>query len=347
MAGEEISTDTYGHFIGFPLERDADHRHGGALDWAGGPDLSLPPSAVFAWIDSHAGEQVIQVNHADNLGFIQGLDANVLHGTTRADPAILRLPGDQVDDESDDTGLWSEDFTAFEILNGKSDDGTNIRWRWWLAMIGRGFAPTGTAVTDSHTRYGFLGAVPRSYVFGNELDDVSPDQLAEAINDGHVVGTNGPFIEVSLENSHGDTAGPGEVLATNGEDIDVIVRVQTPVWMDVDTVQLFSNTEDVAFEARNAPSGSPTPTSSHTIEWGEADTVEVVVGENVHERREKELRITSHFDEDAYLVVVVTSTAGTTMYPVVRRGDPPFAFANPVFLDADGGGYDHPPYLDH
>jgi len=345
VAGEEITTDTYGHFNGFPLQRDPDHRHGGALDWAGGPELSLPPSEVFAWIESHPGEQVVQVNHADNLGLIQGLDANVLHGTTQADPVILRLPDDHVDEESGDTGLWSEDFTAFEILNGKSDDGTNIRWRWWLAMIGRGLTPTGTAVTDSHTRYGFLGSVPRSYVFGAGLDEFSPDEFAEAINDGRVVGTNGPFIEVTLENGAGDIARPGDVLVTNGESVDVVVRIQTPDWIGVDTVQLFSNTDDVAFEARNASNTSLEPSSSHAIEWSEEDLVEVAVGENTHHRREKELRITTDFDTDAYLVVVVTNTAGSNMYPIVRRGDPPFAFANPILIDADGGGYDNPPYL--
>ncbi len=32
------------------------------------------------------------------------------------------------------------------------------------------------------------------------------------------------------------------------------------------------------------------------------------------------------------------------MWPVVpRRGERPFAFSNPLFVDADGGGYDHYP----
>ena len=346
VMGEEISTDTYGHFNGFPLERDPEHRHGGALDWAGGPALSVPPVDVFAWIESHPGEQVVQVNHADNLGMIRGLDANVLYGTTRADPAVFRLPSDWVDEETGDTGLWSDAFTAFEILNGQSDDGTNMRMRWWLAMVGRGFSPTGTAVTDSHTRFGFLGAVPRSYVFGSELGDFSPDRFAEAINDGRVVGTNGPFIEVTVANAAGHVAGSGEVLATGGEAVEVIVHVQTPSWIDVDTVQLFSNIEDVAFEARNASNAPLTPTSSHAIGWEEGDTVEVVTGETTHTRRDKVVRISTGFDEDAYLVVMVLNASGTSnMYPIVRRGDPPLAFANPVFIDADGGGYDHPPYL--
>lgn len=342
VMGEEISTDTYGHFNGFPLARDATHRHGGALDWAGGPGLSLPPSDIFDWIDSHPGEQVVQVNHADNLGMIQGLNANVLRGTTRADPGLLRLPGESSDG---DTGLWSDAFTAFEVLNGKSDDGTYSRMRWWLAMIGRGFAPTGTAVTDSHTRFGFLGAAPRSLVFGVDLDTFSPDAFAQAINDGAVIGTTGPFIEVVLENADGEVAGPGETLAALGQPVDVVVHVQTPDWMTVDTVQVFTNIEDVSFEAGRTSNAPVTPSSTHSIEWVEGDLVTVASGEHDHRRWEKVVRVPVDFPEDAYVVVMVVDASGTSrMYPVVRGGDPPMAFANPVFVDADGGGYDHPPY---
>lgn len=346
LVGQEITTDTYGHYNAFPLERDPESRNGGAFDWANGPELNLPPADMFAWADEHPGTQVIQVNHGDRLGMMTGLDANVRTGVTSVDPALVRLPADHVDEETGDTGLWSDGFTAMEITNGKSNSGRWGRFQWWLSMIGRGFAPTGTAVTDNHSRFQLLGSVPRSYVWAGE-DDIAEfdgEAFAQAINDGRLLGTTGPFVTVSVENASAETAGLGEVLATNGEAVTATLDIQLATWMTIDTVDVYMNITRLSAEARSTSNRRPEATQSVPIAWSESTLVDVAEGDVVHQRREMTVEVELETDADAYLVFVVYDSTANDMFPVVDSELTATAFTNPVFLDADGGGYDKPPY---
>jgi len=345
IVGLEVTTDTYGHFNGFPVVRDPESRNGGALDWGGGPGLSVPPSGVFSWFAEQPGEQVIQMNHADGLGLIQGLDVNVLSGEAYADPELMRLPADGLDEETGDNGLWDEGFTAMEILNGKSDDGYWRRMRWWFSMIGRGFAPTGTAVTDTHVLYGHLGAVPRSFVFtgedGDSVDEFDSDEFAEAINSGRVLGTAGPFV--SLSASNGDqTIGLGEVLSVEAGPATVSLRIQMPTWMALDTLDVYTNVEDIGWVPSSTSNQPIEVSDTMPIAWTEEHVVEVVVGSTSHERLEQTVELEMEPAVDSYVVFVLRDAAGVRS-PWPASHEPPFAFTNPIYLDADGGGYDNPP----
>src|SRR5690606_8369532 len=108
--------------------------------------------------------------HPDGSGYIGGMKADVLRGLSFTDREMIRLDPMDVDPETGDTGIWSEDFTAIEVMNGTS---INRFWgvaRWWLTMVGRGFTPTATAVTDTHRLYGDLGGSPRTWVFVPEAN---------------------------------------------------------------------------------------------------------------------------------------------------------------------------------
>ena len=348
MIGQEVTTDTYGHYNGFPLERDPDSVNGGALDWGNGEELSLTPAELFDWIDEHSGEQVIQINHPDRLGMITGLQADVLTGETWVDPARIRLPSDSVNEDTGESGLWSDGFTAMEILNGKTNDNMWMRMRWWLTMVGRGFTPAGTAVSDTHSLYGHLGAVPRTYVFVDG-DLTSPEDLDDAdfvanVNGGNIIGTTGPFLSVSASNLDGDEIGLGETIATGGDVVTAQIRIQIPMWMTVDTLDVMMNVSGL----RGSNATPPTriePTATFPIEWTEESIVIVEDGEQSHARRETTIEVPLESDEDAYVVFVVSDRSDDAgMAPLVPSSLDPLAYSNPIFLDADGGGYDNPPY---
>jgi len=116
--GLEVTTLELGHFLGFPLQIDHGADAGGAIDWTGmTPDemmdglraLGLPGMA----------DPVVFVGHPRDgiLGYFDqyGLDPYILdNGDVAIDPGFLAIFNEQLS-----PGLFSLDFDALEILNGK------------------------------------------------------------------------------------------------------------------------------------------------------------------------------------------------------------------------------------
>ena len=344
MIGNEITTSDAGHINGFPLEIDPAHRRNGALDWGNGEESGLLPTDIFAWIQSFPGEQVSQINHPSG-GTITSLKVDTLHGVSFADPVLLRLPQLPVGADGD-TRLWSEDFTAMEIFNGHSMERFWEISRWWMTMVGRGFSPTVTAVSDTHKLYADLGGAPRSFVFMGEGADepatFDSDRYARAINAGRVIGSNGPFFTVTLENAAGDKAAPGDVLdATQDEKVTARVHIELPEWIKVDVVDIYTNRTDVIVPAGQTNDMELVPDKRVNVDLVADDLKVVTQGESQHRRWEKDITFELDVTEDAYVVVIVRQLApGNTLYPVVTRSFArPFAFANPIYVDKDGGGW--------
>lgn len=355
IVGEEVTTADLGHFNAFPLEQDLSHSRGGAVDWGGGDSYTLLPEELFATLDEYPGEQVVQVNHAAGLGLIKSAQADVLRGYTYANRDTHRLPPRDPDPVTGDTGIWSDDFTAMELMNGNSRGRFYRLGRWWMTMIGRGFSPTGTAVTDTHKLYSDLGGVPRTYVWGvgdqscgsrrfaelQDYDGFVADYVA-SVNAGQAIGTNGPFVEVSVSNGAGDTASPGDTLSADDETVATL-DLQFPEWMDIDEVDVYLNPplDDIMTRPGEIIEDPIPPTDNVVVTLDPTtELVTTVTGDAEHRVWQKTVEIPLQTDEDAFVVFVVKGS--TPMTPLV--GAAPFAFTNPVFLDADGGGYDNPPY---
>ncbi|WP_168210462.1 CehA/McbA family metallohydrolase [Persicimonas caeni] len=350
VVGAEITTPHLGHFNAFPLVRDPAHRRGGALDWARGTDYDMTPAEVFKWVDEQDGNpdnaQVKQINHPGST--IPPLKADVLRGITLADPETKRLDPSLTGSGGQDTGLWSDDFSAIEMMNGHSMGRVWTVMRWWLSMVSRGFSPTATAVTDTHKLYSDLGGSPRTFVFVGDDHDTpqtfDAQAFAAASNNNRAIGTNGPFFRVELENSSGETATLGETLAADDGQVTARITIDVPEWMQVDTIDVYSNLPADAIVT--APGGSIddpiAPTSSHPFTFEQSDLVEVASGDHTHSHWTKTVDIPLDISADAYVVFVVRGS--NHMYPVIpSTGVMPFAFSNPVFVDADGNGYDNPP----
>ena len=346
VIGEEITTSDAGHINAFPLAVDEDHPRQGALDWGNGEDVGLSLGEVFDWVDAFPGEQVSQINHPDST--IGSLLVDPLLGLSYADPGVKRLPDLGADPETGDTRLWAENFTAMEIYNGKSVPKFFAMARWWMTMIGRGFSPTGTAVTDTHKLYSDLGGAPRSFIFVGDGADTpatfDKDTFARAINQGRLIGSNGPFFTVTLANSSGQTSSLGEVLdATQDGLVDGTVRIEPPEWIQVDTVDLYTNREDVITEPGESVREELEPDQRITFTLNpDTDLETVSEGASTHTRWVKEVPFTMEVERDAYLIVIVRarSNALPDMHPVVPGNSRGFAYSNPLYIDADGGGWD-------
>src|SRR5262249_55008814 len=118
----------------------------------------------------------------------------------------------------------------------------------WMQLLNQGFRIPGVVNTDAHANFhgsGFL----RSYLKSNSDDPAKVETLdmVHAAEKGHVVMSNGPFLEVKLrggEAGNGSTSSeaiPGDDVAIPGGKATLQVRVQCPNWFDIDRVQVFLN----------------------------------------------------------------------------------------------------------
>ncbi len=352
IVGSEITTAGYGHVNAFPLERDPTARKGGPIDWSNEGTYHTTLQELIDAVRAYPGEQVVQLNHPSlPMGAIGLLMVDVIAGISLADPTSLRMAPTTPDPETGDTRLWTEEFDAVELYNGFGEGSFWSYFRWWLAMVGRGFAPTGTAVTDTHGLYGSLGASPRSFVFVDENADTPATMdlahFVERVNGGALIGTNGPFMRVDVLNSDGVRAGLGETLRVTDGAATLRVVLEMPEWIDVDTLDVYMNVpaEGLVGAPGVAVEDPLEPTERIEVAWNPEVHREVAAtGTETHYRLRQTVEVPLEVTADSYVVVRAHGQSARSMRGVVgSAGVRPMAFSNPVFIDADGGGYDNPP----
>lgn len=351
VIGNEITTSHLGHINAFPLTRQTPSRRGGAFDWSSGGTFLATLQELIDATREHPGEQVVQLNHPGApMGAIGTLQIDVLSGFSFADPVDLRMAPTTPDPLTGDTGLWSEEFDAIEIMNGFSVDDFWTYFRWWIAMIGRGFSPTGTAVTDTHGIYGSLGAAPRSFVFVDDTRDTPATMdlahFVDRVRAGALVGSTGPFMRVEVVSGDGEAAGVGDTLDASAGAVTARITLEMPTWIDVDTVDLYLNVpgEGLVGDPGESVDAPVEPTQRVAVTWDPDVHRELVVtGALAHHRLRQVVEIPLTITADSYLVVLAHGASARPMRPVIAGAAKPLAFSNPVFLDFDGGGYDNPP----
>jgi len=302
---------TAGHANALPMPLRPRLHRGGALP-SQGVRLRTPIAALRAL----GGERLFQLNHPRVVGEAPEDEALLTHLSFGRpfDPTrpVNAPPNRSLVERAPETGVRDVDFDAMELLNGPNGPDNEVYRRAradWLSLALQGLRRTGTANSDSHTLARPV-ALPRSQV---RLADDRParldtDAFVRAVRAGRLVGTTGPFLEVDLAG-----AGPGETAATDGAELSVTVRAAP--WVPVGHVRVYVD-------------GAP------------AAVVAVSPGETV--------RVPLAFGRDALVTVETEGDASGPageVYRTVAPGCVPFAFANPVLVDADGDGRWTPPGL--
>ncbi len=293
--GQEITTFDYGHFNAWPLDFDPLLPNGGFIDHGGAaPDGADYPSAgnysetpddiiTLAHADYSGGTNTVQINHVHSHFGVDGgsglaIDTGLTPPASGVPAAARRLdPGI--------TNYFTGGMDALEIWIGESlgqveDNLLGQNAGDWLNLINQGIISTGVASSDTHRRFITQSGFPRSMVASTEGDvgDIDEGDVSEAVNDGRVVGTNGPLIRVTAHAVSTDESGgielgrcQGVVSCTNtttcppcGDDsdcsvgetcdelptlitttdgaVDITVEVQSPTWAPFDRIEFFINT---------------------------------------------------------------------------------------------------------
>ena len=348
---------TLGHFNFWPLVPDTLAPRNGA-PW---PEL-LEPGQVMDEMDQLFADSsfpVRQLNHpysASKLGRDQGFlraidyDPNtpITGGTTFAANVLARTPG---------TVHPNLDWNVQEVMSGASRADW-LRYRaLWFSLLSQGFIRTGTANSDSHSLAVERIGYPRNLIWG-QRDNTTFDvqSFDQAVLAGHVEGTNGPVLDVSIKDSNGTYRPDHNPIAVQ-PDAGLQVNVTAAPWIPVDEVRFFVNGK-LAGRATVTQPAQPNPFSTQPITY-------------MSQRFPLSTLLTS--PSDAWLVVEAgmsqdtpPDTDGDGLPDLLdsdiptRPGDVndrrfdleaiapgvwPTAFSNPFFIDADGDGQWTPPGL--
>jgi hypothetical protein len=303
VVGNEVSC-RYGHLNAFPLDPNAKV-----------VNQKLEAPELFKIIrnekNSFGVVPIIQINHPrwGNIDYF---------GRRGLDP----VTGDS-DDER-----WSWDFDSIEVLN------ENYGWgfhdaevsdvptrksrhsvlRDWYNMLNAGRKVAAVGNSDSHTVIANIAGIPRNFVHVgyDDASNINPADVTNAIRNGYMFTTTGPFLRMTA-NGHP----MGSTISVHDATLDIHIDAQAASWIDLDTVKIIQNGDEVA---------------KVTIE-SEIDGV-------THIRP----RLRIDIPRDCWVVAIAQGDEAMT--PYVDEDDRkiyPLAIANPIYIDADGDGKYTPP----
>lgn len=306
VVGSEITSSsvsaavpyTAGHANAFPLPYRPEAHAGGALASEG-----RRLRDVAAQVRRLGGERLLQLNHPRPGAGDPDLNELFTHLSVVGEPfepaRPLTADPNRVLLERDAVhGLRDLDFDAMELMNGPDPERYFRTRADWLSLLLQGEVRTGTANSDSH-RAGEILGLPRSYV------RVAGDEPA-AFDEGE-------FVRALRAGRVVGTTGPWlEVRLGDAEVGDryrgrrgtLHVAVDAAAWVPVDVARVYVNGERVA---------------ERPVEPG------------------ARLELPLAFAADAFVTVEVEGEPDET-WAAVNPGAIPFAFTNPIFVDADDDG---------
>lgn len=296
------------HQNAFPLKMKPRTQDNGA------PTVDLDPQKqirrLAEW-DEHA-EKLVQQNHPD-IGWL-----------------FFDKDGDGTPDEGYKDGfafmnvievhpihevLTAAPTRVYADMTGKKIEYNHTIFNW-LQLLNQGVRIPGVVNTDAHYNFHGSGGL-RNYIRCDATtpSDIDPLQIVRHAKKGHIVMSNGPFLDVKLND-----AIPGDDLRLEGGKGKLSIRVSCPNWLDIDRVQVLLN-------------GRPDSTLNFTRK-----THPNLFGD-------KALKFEHAFnlalEKDTHLIVVAIgeeTEVGDVMGPMWGR-QKPAAMSNPIFVDVDGGGF--------
>ncbi len=298
-----VAPYTFGHANVFPLDQRPREYRRGAL-----PNEGRRLREVIAAARGLGGTRIVQLNHPLSEHLALHDQAFFSHLSTAGEPfdpksRLEAWPNSLLLERDPATGARDLDFDAIELLNGSHMPRYRAVREDWFALLRQGVVRTGTANSDSHLLRE-IAAAPRNLIQMGPPDAPAAGEVA-LDQDAFVRAIRaGRVIGTTgplLRVSIGD-AGPGDRFV--GREGSIRVEAQAAPWVPVSRVRVYVNgvVEHEAPLERGSLIGFP-----------------------------------HRFESDAFVTVEVEGEPDET-YAAVLPGFTPFAFSNPIFVDADGDG---------
>lgn len=287
VVGMEITTYTYGHFNAWPLLVDPLLPNNGAFTWyyKWAPEL-------FAEVAEYETNPILHVCHPRSAS-IGGYFSSVKYDP---DTGETEMPDN-----------WSTQFDTIEIINGGNlTTALEKTLPDWYSFLNRGYRFTGASGSDTHKLTHEVGNV-RNWI-ASDTDapaEIDPYEMAATVRNMDMIVSTGPYVSFTI-----GEAGMGEDITDTDGTVELQVRVQAPLYMDVNRLTVIGNGEKVAEEGFDDRADRDDPVERYNSTIALSPAV------------------------DTWYVVIVEGDVGS--WPVASKR--PFAFTNPIFVDVDGNG---------
>ena len=206
-----------------------------------------------------------------------------------------------------ETGVRDIDVDLIEVVNGAGHNHHTRRRavrQDWLALLKQGERLVGTANSDSHTALEQV-AVPRTMVAvtNDAINEFNQDEFVANLKAGKAYGTTGPMLNVSMLDTPKNVPMGGTFKGLRGT---LTVEIARAAWIDVERLEVQINGQTV---------------DTHRL----ADLPKQTVQQPLE------------FERDSFVTVEVFGKA-TEDYQAVYPDISPYAFSNPIYVDADSDG---------
>jgi hypothetical protein len=299
------------HQNAFPLVEHVHTQDGGGPTTHPDPVVQIERLAMW----DNASDKLVQTNHPDLVQMLGDKDQD-----GQADGGFEGMFGfmDVVEVHPPEQIFQSpEEIAARPTREQRLNTIVN-----WMQLLNFGYRVPGVVNTDAHWNY--HGSGPLRNFIRSSTDDPSQVDVMDLVHDsehGHIVMSNGPFLEVtgsSIDNPY--DALPGDAYRAAQNKVTLHVRVQCPNWLDVNLVQIFVNgraDERYRFTRRT----HPLMFADGVVKFDQKIAVELTA--------------------DAHLIVAVGNEGGTLgrVYGPDAGLALPTAVANPIFVDVEGNGF--------
>ncbi len=233
-----------GHWNVWPLPFTPEGPYRGA-PW----DELVEPGALFdRYVEAGWPRDtgVIELNHpwtaaqfGRDLGFPRavGVDARLplpteYDGTGQG--LILRTPPG--------ASFSNADYHAQEVMNGTENEDLLPYRAYWFYLLNQGIVRAGTANSDSHSLVDNVLGTPRNIVWTDQtVASFDEPSFNREVRAGHMIGTNGPIIELSSTDDAGATVVPSVTAFAPASDATLSIRVRAAPWVPVEEIRIIVN----------------------------------------------------------------------------------------------------------
>jgi hypothetical protein len=297
------------HQNAFPMRYVPRTQDGGAP--VAGPDLESQIERLALW--DGRSDKLLQVNHPD-LGWMfydKNGDGEPDEGYSRAFPWM-----EVVEIHPPEAALDLQ--PTFEFPGGQSTHNPIFRW---LQLLNQGYRIYGVVNTDAHDNYHGSGPLRNWIQSSTDLpSEIQPLDVVHAAEQGRLVMSNGPFLEVwATAAANGTRVTAGQDLPAPDGKVSLSIRVQCPNWLDVDRVDVLVNGRrdpDASFSRGKQP------------QMFRSGVVKV------------DQTVSLQLPRDAHLVVVTGHPTRNLRAVYEDQGAaPPAALSNPIFVDVGDAGF--------
>ena len=222
LAGEELTTFTYGHFGVFPLVVDNTRPSGSALTW-----FNRFAPQVFGAVRTRPEAPLLIINHPRAHGIRQGYFTETGYNATTGMPTHMEN--------------WDTEFDVVEVINSSSFDhnrgaGSSTTVEDWYSLLNAHRHVMMVGSSDSHHTHGDPVGYPRTclYMGTDDLHALTGDMVRDVTRSGASFVMGGIYLDVMGPMS----TRPGARANGVGMRTQVHVRVSAPSFIAVDSLEV-------------------------------------------------------------------------------------------------------------